>query len=219
MKIRDLVKKWLGDKEGARPYSGIAVMLSVEVRDKDGKKITSFEQSLRSFVENSLYVIDSAFNQLCSTQVDFAFKDTAGDPTSMWYKDQDAAGKYCAEGGAGVDAFGILVGSSNTAWACTQYAMVTKISHGSGGGQLSYGACTCTRTLGVCAPAKSQIQRSFDNNSGAEITVREIGWVLKVTNKALATRYCMIARDVIAATAVPNGGRLTVKYITQINPT
>ena len=118
---------------------------------------------------------------------------------------------------AGEDNYGILVGTDSTPFDVMQYSLGAKISHGTGSGQLSYGE----QSTIVGTAEYEQWQRSFDNNSGADITVREIGMACRTTklfDGTSETHYILLARDVITPTTVPNGGRLTVRYTFRINP-
>jgi len=117
---------------------------------------------------------------------------------------------------AGNDSYGILVGTGTTSVSMNDYALASKIPHGTGSGQLSYGDTSSYNDLSDTRWSVG-LQRSFDNNSGADITINEIGMVMKV-NDGTNDYYVLIARDVISATTVPNGGRVTVKYWITWNP-
>jgi len=231
--------KWLGDIEGAvvnfyqaikqsiickspvqnrEPAMGLGGEIEIAVHDRDGNLIRSFKQPMHTFVENAGKIIQAAFGQPCSVAVDFLIKDVLGNSYLIPYDMQANAGDYCATGGEGVDTHGIVVGTSDAAWSYTQYCLQAQITHGTGSGQLSYGATTTQLVSDTGSPAKLTLQRSFDNNSGGDITVREIGWQLVGKDDGGNPRNFMIARDVITATTVPNGGRLTVTYNILINP-
>ncbi len=124
----------------------------------------------------------------------------------------------------GTGGFGIMVGDGDTAFDPDQYALASKIAHGSGAGELSHGAmdrpsrlyhnmdCDPRRTV---QPYEWRVTatRSFTNNSGAAITVRETGlyWYGCLFNGTHTT--FMTARDVLSTPVeVPNLGVLTVSY-------
>ena len=232
--------KWLGDIEGAvvsfwqaikqsiickspvqnrKPVMGLGGEIEIVVEDRDGNLIRSFKQPMHTFVENAGSIISAAFGETCSHEPAFIFTDVLGNGYTILYSMQTNAGDYCAEAGEGVDTHGIVVGTSDAAWSYTQYCLQAQIRHGTGSGQLSYGATSIQSTSDTGSPAKLTLQRSFDNNSGGDITVREIGWQLVGKDDGGNPRNFMIARDVITATTVPNGGRLTVTYNILINPT
>lgn len=232
-------KGWLGDFEGAvtsfcqaisrsivceppvqkkDPVMGLGGEIEIQVHDKDGNLVRTFKQPMHTFVDNAAACLMTAFTMACDAVAGFSVTNVSGVSKSVAYQDQDGAGDYCVVAGAGDANFGVMVGTSSTAWAWSQYFLQGYITHGTSTGELSYGATTRSYTADSGAPAKCTIQRSFDNNSGADITVREIGWFMKAL-VAAASEYWMIARDVITSTTVPNGGRLTVTYNILINPT
>jgi len=234
------VKAWLGDLEGAvtsfcqainqkivrepsvrerEPAMGLGGEIGIEVHDKDGNLIRGFKQPMHTFVRNSMNIIVAAFAYPSGSVIQFGMNNVSDVLKYIKYKDQDTVDDYTSDAPSANDNFGVLVGTSDTAWAWTQYGLSGKISHGTGAGQLSYGETTVDSADDSGAPAKVYMQRSFDNNSGGDITVREIGWFLKAKDESLAAEYFMLARDVITATTVPNGGRLTVTYNILINPT
>lgn len=210
--------------EAVRQLPGIMFRIKGEliVEDKDGKVIERKEFTPHSFVDNfSQWVwslLGGGFVD-CSGTPQFQFKDTDGNSQAIAFQKIQNAGSLCAVAPSGEDKYGILVGTSSQAWDYNDYNLIAKIAHGTGSGQLSYGATTLSTIGGTGAPATIDIQRSFDNLSGADITVNEIGLAVHVRDDTVPVDYYMlIARDVITATTVPNGGRLTVKYTIQINP-
>lgn len=230
------IKAWFGDLRGAvasfidclgqeppvrkkRSVVGLGGEVEVQVHDKDGNMVKSFKQPMHTFVKNAGDVIKTAFGTPCDEATMCYVEDITGSSQPMRYSEQDSVGDYCISAGAENDNFGILIGTNDAAWAWAQYALSGKIAHGTSGGQMSYGATTESLVENTGAPAKTVLQRSFDNNSGADITVREIGWFLTAKAAAEVVFYFMIARDVITATTVPNGGRLTVTYNILVNPT
>ena len=122
---------------------------------------------------------------------------------------------------SGEDQWGIRVGTSSQAVSPDDVDLIAPISHGTGAGQLLYGDSNETHDF-TSLTMTITIQRYFDNNSGSDITVNEIGLFLKLRlhrpDGTVEEHITMWARDVITATTVPNGGRLTVKYTIQINP-
>jgi hypothetical protein len=143
------------------------------------------------------------------------------------YGEYYASSAYSQAGGvpialnapSGTDSFGILVGSGTTSFSLTQYSLVTKISNGTGAGQLSYGATNIT-DLGVntsVSPPVYQIQivRPFTNQTSSAITINEVGLEAKnyyKTNAGIAVNVTyLIARDVLSTSYnVPPNGSATV---------
>jgi hypothetical protein len=88
------------------------------------------------------------------------------------------------------------------------------IGHGTGSGQLSYGA-TVVESLTKNSVWYFRIIRTFTNNSGATVTVREVGLYVRLGLATSPYYYsCMLARDVpTPPITVPNGSTLTLRYI------
>ncbi len=110
---------------------------------------------------------------------------------------------------------GILVGTGNTPPTINDYALQTKVAHGTGAGQLSYGAVTFGATASDTTTSQFTVTRNFANSSGGSITVNEIGLACSSgrMGNTVTTYYFLIIRDVIGGgIAVPNGQTLTVNY-------
>jgi hypothetical protein len=119
------------------------------------------------------------------------------------------------------DTNGIWVGSGSTPVSPTDYNLASKITHGTGSGQLDYDPQTVTASYGS-STSYVEIIRSFVNRSGADVIVREVGIV---AYHSTSTQYgvasqarILIARDVLPdPILVPNLASLTVKYIISLS--
>jgi hypothetical protein len=114
--------------------------------------------------------------------------------------------------------YGLVIGISDTANTINTFNMGNIITHGSGSGQMLYGGTTIENPTN---PSGNdwvfRIIRVFTNNSGASITVKEIGIKVKAQDSGGGARWFLIARDVISSgVTVPNGSTLTVRYILKI---
>jgi len=193
--------------------SNVSGEVEVIVLDKDGKEIHREKKPMDSFTQNVMNLL-GMFDAGGWSAI-----DVNGNGISFTFKNATDNYLYNAEvlAPSGEDKYGILVGSSDTAFDVTQYNLGSKISHGTGSGQLQYGD---TSVVDYGADYKTW-QRAFDNLSGADVVVKEIGMFAKVTREESGVPkayYVMLARDVITTTTVPNGGRLIVKYTFKINP-
>ena len=110
--------------------------------------------------------------------------------------------------------YGIQVGSGSTAEAYTDNKLATQILSGSIAGKLTY--ATMSLTYGGVAPTKTRtITRTFINNSGGDVSVNEVGYVVGfVTGFAPTTYwYILYARDVLTSTiTVADESTLGVQY-------
>jgi hypothetical protein len=108
--------------------------------------------------------------------------------------------------------YGIMVGTGTTAPANTDYVLQTPIAHGSGSGQLNYGATTFSDAAVVGANVDWVFSRTFANASGAQITVTEIGIYCKTYDTTANPFIFLIVHDLPTSTPVPNTKTLTVQY-------
>jgi hypothetical protein len=192
-------------------------VVEFEVRDKDGKLIQKGKFPAKSWVGNIIGLLSSLiYGGTCPTsgangfpyspRADMTETGGTSQGITIWGSGVVVGGNA----GAGVDSYGILIGSSDTPVAIGQYSLGSKIAHGTGSGQMSYGAST-VEALTKDATWFFRVVRMFTNSSGATITVRELGLFIQVTNP---TKQVMLARDVATSPInVPNGSTLTLRYI------
>ena len=189
-----------------------AVFYEVEVYDKNGKLVDKKEGKGDSVLDNWINLM-RMLRDPESWSYQWGFFDVGGTERHISNFNFSQSSMKAPEED---DSYGIIVGTGTTPVSLEDYNLASKISHGTGSGQLSYGACS---PYGISSDTQADVglQRSFDNNSGADITINEIGMVLKVYD-GTNTYYTLIMRDVISATTVPNGGRVTIKYWFRYNP-
>jgi len=207
----------------------------IEVYDKNGKLISKHRQPCRSLLANFIRIFrgmllgkggytgtDTGTKASCSVKKYNGTEDTA---YTEWY-----AGDYPYSGGTVMgakaedndDSYGIMVGSGTKAVEIDDYSLESKISHGTGSGQLDYD----THSISISEEAgqvKVEITRAFKNASGTTVTVSEVGLgVRNYWKDSSAVRKdlkFLIVRDVLDTPQdVLDGGSLTVK-ITIIVPT
>jgi hypothetical protein len=118
--------------------------------------------------------------------------------------------------GAGIDTFGIVVGTGNNPESLESYALGTKIASGNLAGQLSYSVTDPPAVSTVGTTKTVAWVRYFNNNSGGVITVNEVGVYTKGTYDN-STATFMMCRDLLAGGVnVPNTGQLKVTYTLQL---
>lgn len=118
--------------------------------------------------------------------------------------------------GSSGDAYqGIVVGSGTTAESIESYTLATLIAHGTSAGQLSYAAQSAT-TWSYNATSKkisAIYQRVFQNTSGGDVTINEIGLVYNLSTG----NSVLLNRDKLASPVViSTGQKLTVTYTMDI---
>jgi hypothetical protein len=190
-------------------------VIEFEVRDKNGKLLQKGKFPAKSWVGNIIRLLNALWNIWAgATSVSTYYYatpavllDTSNTARALQIV-SGASGNYGGAAPAGDTSAGILVGTSDTPVSLAQYNLLGLITHGTGSGQLSYGA-TGVENLTIDSTYYFRIIRTFTNNSGASITVREIGLFLKPAGNSY-----MFARDVpTSPITVPAGSTLTLRYI------
>ena len=114
------------------------------------------------------------------------------------------------EGGASNDALGIVVGTGTTATTDQDYSLETKIAHGTGAGELEYGAQTIGDPSESGGNVDMVLTRIFTNGSGDSITVNECGCYCY--GNLTPYTFCIL-RDIISpGEAVADTEALTCEY-------
>jgi hypothetical protein len=167
-------------------------------------------QRMRSFVYNWISAIKALTGDSSATA-----RDTSGNTHATLNTDSVGAGQggwyiTTVPPGIGIDGRGIQVGSGSAAVAMGDYALATKIATGSGAGQLNYQAQTVGAASTVGLTTTVRVSRSFINNSGGAITVRELGLVIELREVGIANFPFLICRDVVTPTVVNAGDTLNV---------
>ena len=203
-----LAKISIKDKiqDALKLHNNIDVKITVTVKDKDGKIIKVHKQRSHSFVSNFLSILASSlatsYNQNFSTAYGYYYRITNGnyaayDPT------YDINQLFDLNDSANDSNYGIVVGSGTATPTPNDYALGNQIVNGTGAGQLVYGAhtinpapqsigssfavtTTSQPTSGLLPVSGNttswQISRQFTNQSGASITVSEVGIYTNTVN-------------------------------------
>ena len=184
------------------PEDSNRLYLGVTLRDKNGKilheEFGEAHSLLRAFNRITLGTLQGAIVLI-----------TDINNTSQAQQIQDY---IVAQVSAGNDTKGIVVGTGTTAVAIDDYKIETIIAHGTGSGQLDYGASTVT-SYESASEDYVLCQRVFTNLNAASLSVTESG--IYVKNKSDCC-FC-IARDIFAsAYALANGDTLTVQYFIKV---
>ncbi len=156
------------------------------------------------------FIIDAWYGRHSNQSV--TIKNTSGSNYSYPTPDYFYSSGYF---GVGDDVHGIVVGSGTGAPSYSDYALGTKILHGTTSGKLYYYDCTWN-TYGFTSPTKKRQlvwQRQFKNGSGADLTVNEIGYYY-VGNYIQTFMFC---RDVIGGGLnFQNGQYYLVQFIFEV---
>jgi len=120
--------------------------------------------------------------------------------------------------GSGSSTYGIVIGTGNAPNTTSTYALESQIANGTGSGQMQYGATTTGNVTTSGNTISVTSGRTFTNNSGASITVAEVGVYMQaggLYTNALA--QWAFARDVLASPiTVANTTPISVYYTFQL---
>ena len=187
----------------------ISLEYEIVVTDKEGKEIHKIEKRpAKSYVKQFLQAL-----RVFLAQTTVSMKDTSGNSVNVNPKPTGYYTSVKADAGDSDDSYGIQVGTGDAAVTNNDYALDNKIAHGSGAGQLQYGATSFYDIIEDGGYIKFTISRTFFNASGASIDVKEIGLVGYLDATTEHWGNFLLIRDVLAsAVTVDSGNTLTVQY-------
>ncbi len=198
--------------------------ISLRVRDASGLEILNRSEPAHSWTRNAWNYLFAFFGDAGAVGSSFGAGFMTGkriDGTIDY-----STGYCCCQGYvAEVDAstfvneqengnYGIVAGTSSTAFDPDQYALGAIIPHGSGEGQLYYMAMLqSVRSYNETSKVwQARFSRTIHNYHTADMTVREIGLYCSCELFG-SVHFYLMARDVLETPAViPYGGDLVVNY-------
>ncbi len=118
---------------------------------------------------------------------------------------------------AGISNYGIVVGSGSEVEDFNGYKLSSLIANGTAAGQLTYqiGDSPTVTWDNPSLTFSASWVRYFNNNSGGDISVNEVGLVgnFWIAFYFSGTQKVLVSRDVLASTVtVPDTGQLKVTY-------
>ena len=203
-------------------------LLQLEAFDGNGNLIHAHRQRSHSWNRN---FYNWMMSQMATLNLDSGtfgpsnlnLKDTAGttQTTTMAFvincNVSDATRGLRGE--SGDDNHGIIVGSGTLAENFEHYSLQSKITNGTGPGQLSYiEQEPYARSYDpVSKTYSSAMARFFNNNSGASVSINETGLVVRDIKVQTASLRVMVCRDVLVSTiTLPDTGQLKVTYTIEL---
>ena len=193
------------------------IKLKTVIKDRNGKIISEHEQKCNTYVKNFLLLLNSAFKLDSSPVVDTGGTARNAGARYYWSRWCDGnctvagCGGWSALAGEGDDTFGIVVGTGNTPVTADDYNLESKIAHGTDAGQLSYNETILYGPFVTGTAVVQVFRRQFTNNSGTDITVNEIGLIVKTSYD---NYLVMIIRDVLdTPKTVPAGDSLDIGIV------
>ena len=200
------------EKDEKKKEKRVMTEFRVFVTDKHGKVVRDTgTKKCKSFVKQFLVGLLSDLSNQGRT-----CKDVNGNEftiTASRYYNYAATlyGLFSGNAPAGDDSRGIQVGRNDTAPTNNDFRLQEKIDHGDESGQLEYDRMIFFDITESEGYMKLPFIRTFYNNSGATVTVKEIGYVVYLP---WDDKYCLWLRDVLSPPIdVEQGKTLTVQYI------
>ncbi|MBA7656518.1 hypothetical protein ES703_64444 [subsurface metagenome] len=191
------------EKRQRRVKHNESLSYTVEVKNKEGQVLRRISAPSRSYVEQ--------WNVLTCIQVggvNRMITISNGSP----YSAAPHSANFRANPGAGDTGQGIRVGKGTTPVAIDDYALETPCEEGTGTDEFNHQTYTKTAPSVVGSTCSFTHQRVMINNSGAAISVNEIGCHLGATGFGY-----LGFRDVLPSTvSVPDGGSITVTYTMKV---
>lgn len=180
----------------------VQIHANIQIRNKNGKIVKDFTRECNSYVRQFVEIIRGSMNNTTDNIIDTTNTARALITTTSIFKTTASSGETT---------FGIRVGTNSTAVSISDYELGAIIAHGTSSGQLQYGACSVGTPSVVGSTCSFTVARTFTNNSGASITVKEVG--LAVAN---STRYYLIERTLLNFD-IANTESATVTYTISVS--
>lgn len=188
----------------------------VTVRDRDGKIISHEKRKSRSFLNIWNRVVAAQMLAL-SFPGSQMVKDINGNSWPLGCG--DSGSNFRMDGPANNDDWGVVIGTSNTPVSISDYAMGSQITQGTGAGQMDHLVNVINASVVADPNCSFLISRSFANNSGELITVKESGIyiIMERSLSPFSTAFGCGVRDVFSTPQdVPDGGGITVEYTLRV---
>ena len=219
-------------KDALRLKDNIDIRLSVTVKDKNGKIIKQHKQHSHSFLLNFLAILATLMlNPYGTFNNYYYFTDTSGAWVSLDNTNTKANVLLNMLDSANDSIYGIVVGNGTSPPTPLDSDLENQIITGTGSGDLVYGAHSIIPTPGTSEISSSQstpqhgilpisgntisftVSRTFQNESGASITVSEVGIVTHSIIYNNVNNYILIIHDLLStAITIPNGGVMAITY-------
>lgn len=205
----------------------LKAMVGVEVYS-GGARILEEELESKSFLRNFGRILAAILSstggeslEVSGPQTSTTVSDTTGTSQTVWaywygWLGFGGGTPMAMKSSEANDAYGIVVGSSSSPVTPADYALGSKIIHGTGVNKLLYGS-HAVATSYTSSKSSVEINRSFTNSSGVTVTVREVGLIARSywrdSGGVRQDIKYMVARDVLPVPVdVPNLATLVVRY-------
>lgn len=196
--------------EKKKPH-GVQLLIRAVVRDPNGKVLSDTGQKpSKSFLIQFLEFFRYLFDGLTGVATDvFEVEETIYNTGGSYQADTT----FLINTGINDSDAGIVVGTGDTAETSTDHKLETQLTEGVGAGNITHGAVVVETTEVVGTNVDLETKRSFPNNTGASITIKEAGVYTRIIRPSAPNKFHCIIRDVLSpAIDVPDKCALTVYY-------
>jgi hypothetical protein len=185
----------------------IGITIEWVLKDKDGKTISKTKSKSNSLLKA---FADILYSSMAATNL-AAVYDIGNTSQTIFNTSYPMYAFWTVVSAIGNTSIGIVVGTGSNAVTLTDHALQTLIAHGNGSGQLYYSANSVITPITSGGTRSFQIQRTFTNNSGSDITINEIGLYMQFMNSGNGYCYFCIDRTLNTKT-LSNATTGTVTY-------
>jgi hypothetical protein len=198
--------------------------LTIIVRDKDGKVTRVYRQ--RSHSPTSIYIymfLPISYYKVTGQQP--SIKNINGGSNPLMPLSGEISYPNTSTNNPSYVVM-IQVGSGQQTNPFSATSLAAPIANGSGAGQLVYGQPSVSTNITASgSSAYFYVSQTFNNQSGATITITEVGLVTQIQMNGPGCGYTtnygplLMWYDVLSSSiSVPNGGSVTIYYTFTVNP-
>jgi len=194
-------------QDALKLHNNIDVRLTITIKDKDGKIIKVHKQKSHSFVANFMNLLGSL---LANTF--YNWTDNTGSVQQI-YKMAVAPGDVLNANCNSAGNCGIVIGTGTATPTPNDYKLGNQIANGKSSGQMVYSNPSFIAPTVNGNTTSMIISQTFQNQSGASITVSEVGIQVYVDNTNGNASYVLIVHDLLTSPiTVANLSILQITY-------
>jgi len=198
-------------QDALKLHNNIDVRLTITIKDKNGKIIKIHKQKSHSFVANFLYLLGTFLSQ---TQ--YNWTDVSGN-VEQYYTGTVQLGNILAVNGGNPGQSGIVIGTGTATPTPGDYKLGNPIANGTSSGQMVYNNISFSKPTVSGNTTSMVITQTFQNQSGASITVSEVGIIAQTDNNSNKLDYVLIIHDLLSSPlTVANLSILGITYTISI---
>jgi len=187
-------------------HNNIDVRLTIKVKDKDGKIIKYHKQRSHSFVANFMALLGTLLSKTA-----YNWTDISGNVEQFFTGNVNINIILNANCGS-LGNCGIVIGTGTATPTPQDYKLGNQIANGTGSGQMVYNSPSFSAPTVSGNTITFKITQSFENESGASITVTEVG-IQAETDNTSAPDYVLIVHDLLSSPiTVANLSILQITY-------